>query len=74
MFCVLRGRISDFSVIPGNFRMLVAFSGVKTQSATLAMVRDVVAAAGIAGRSNGWLTGLGLLAFDGIQWVSRVQA
>ncbi len=49
---------------PGTFLVLTTFCGLERTSATPEIVRDVVAAAGIAGWSNGWLAGLGLLAFD----------
>ncbi len=44
--------------------VLAAFSGSERKSATLEIVRVAIAAAGNAGRSNGWLAGLGLLAVD----------
>ena len=52
--------------------MMVAFSGLETQSATLEIVRAIVAMTSVVVLGNGWLSGLGLLAFDLVSCVLSV--
>ncbi len=49
---------------PGIFLVFAALSGSERTSATPEILHGFVVTARTAGWSNGWLVGLGLLAFD----------